>query len=607
MSIDSCYEGIIAKLNESGKIYEVSKKLMTLTTNADRGLYVYDTIKSLKLFPKVLEVKKCHKVSTHYRNLGNQYFQRGNKNLHKTDKYQAWQYYNLSLLHAPLDSDNYALALSNRSAVFFTLKKYDECIKDIEKVFSMKHPDNLKGKLNKRIAECKSSVSKKGNNNNAQKIQELLALKGPTDEKYICASSKLKVVHSKELGRHVVAKEDIKVGEVLAREQPYFALLLKSQFLFFCNYCLSMSLNLMPCETCCFVLYCSDECKQKAWKEYHKVECSLMATLVHMDFTKLELLGLRTAIKARTDHSDWNSLLKTIREAEANENTENQGLVKVDDKWVYDSKYYTSIHMLSSNVDKRSPSDIFQKSVTAAVFLYFLSESTDFMKVDGGEDTENVRRCVAGTLLHHCMTSPTNMHGIASNIQNGEGIYVKEYNIASAPYAFHSLINHSCAPNVTRATKLGSTEKVLFALRPIKKGMQILDNYGYHHALEDRLSRQQGLKFQYKFICSCEACVNNWPTYFGLRSANLPAHIRKMKDQLLRRTTIENLQKGDESTAMELFKPLCALAELLEPYAPCAELADCQETLKQCCAIFEGLVPFGYGNLVPWSAIPPKC
>lgn len=58
--------------------------------------------------------------------------------------------------------------------------------------------------------------------------------------------------------------------------------------------------------------------------------------------------------------------------------------------------------------------------------------------------------------------------------------------------------------------------------------------------------------------------------------------------------------------ALKLYKPLCQLAEQLEPFIPCKELADVQESLKQCLVIFEGLVPKGFNNLVEWNALPPK-
>lgn len=87
-------------------------------------------------------------------------------------------------------------------------------------------------------------------------------------------------------------------------------------------------------------------------------------------------------------------------------------------------------------------------------------------------------------------------------------------------------------------------------------------------------------------------------------SKKLPFDVIKSTQNVLNSEAIENLQKGDKSTALRLFTPLCELMEQLEPYAPCTELSDCQESLKQCLTIFEGLLPYGYSNVVQWNAIP---
>ncbi|CAG9564831.1 unnamed protein product [Danaus chrysippus] len=445
--------------------------------------------------------------------------------------------------------------------------------------------------------------------NKMENVESLITMKGPCDPTYVCASSKLEVVYSDEMGRHVCAKEDINVGEVLVIEDPYFTLLLKSQYLLCCSYCLLSNLNLLPCNNCCFAMYCSEECRVKALKEYHSVECDLMATLFKMDFTQLELSALRTVIKARYDHADWKSLFETIKEADANMNTKYQGQVKVGDKWLYDSKYYTSIHTLATNVEKRSISDIFQKAVSAAVFLRFLKLNTTFLQSDNIEEQDKIFKCVAGLLLLHLMTVPTNMHGISTNVMNENGILLSDISVASGAYAFLSLINHSCAPNVVRFNKEGEGIMTLFALRPIKKGMQIFDNYGSHYDMEDYNSRQSSLKFQYKFTCVCEACVDKWPMYVQLNmmsSKNLPVKICQRKRNVLNKHVIRQLQSGDVGTALTIYKDLCILCEQLDKYAPCAELCECQEALKQCFMIFEGFRTFGSDDIIEWKEITSK-
>lgn len=471
MIIDSVYESIIKKLTTEGRIQDISLELRNKDNNDDRVLYVYKIFDDLNFFPNTLDVKKCENASSQYRNLGNQCYT-------KKELYKAWQYYNLSLMYAPLNSESYCVALSNRSAVLFALDKYEGCLQDIDLCFSYTYPEKLKHKLLKRKELCIEAVNKMEKKDDKAKIKDILLFKNLVSEQYVGASTKLAVASTREMGRHVIAKEDIKVGELLVEEQPYSQIISKDQMLFACNHCLLRNPHLIPCQYCCFALYCSEECRGNSFKEYHSIECPLMPTLIDMSFTKLELLALRIVIKARNDHNDWKSLYKTIEEAEFHKDTEYHGHIKVGDKWVYESKYYTSIHTLATNFDKRSISDIFQKSVTAAVFLKFLLDKTSFLEAVDDEEQNEICQCVAGMLLLHIMTVPTNMHGITGNIDNGEGKYISELNISSGAYAFHSLLNHSCAPNVVRFMELGSSKMKLFALRPIKKGMQIFDNYG---------------------------------------------------------------------------------------------------------------------------------
>lgn len=118
----------------------------------------------------------------------------------------------------------------------------------------------------------------------------------------------------------------------------------------------------------------------------------------------------------------------------------------------------------------------------------------------------------------------------------------------------------------------------------------------------DRESRQKSLLFQYKFKCICEACVDDWAIYLNLETPkNLASGVLKTKERLLNAENIEKLQKGELEMALKLYKPLCVLLSVFERYAPCVEMADCQESLKQCIVILQGLVPYGFSKTVEWS------
>lgn len=90
--------------------------------------------------------------------------------------------------------------------------------------------------------------------------------------------------------------------------------------------------------------------------------------------------------------------------------------------------------------------------------------------------------------------------------------------------------------------------------------------------------RQAHLKKQYFFECECEACVQNWPLYQDLPS--------KQFDISVSEEEISELRNGNLEVAGAILMNLQNTAKMLEGLRPCKELADAQEILKQCYAIF---------------------
>ncbi|KAJ8712222.1 hypothetical protein PYW07_005064 [Mythimna separata] len=634
LPIDSVYERLLNHIKKDGRTKDISQDFMRLTEPYQKVFFVYKLLKNYELIPVLYKEEKSDYTSNHYRNLGNKAYQRGHN-------YTAWQYYNLALMYAPLESETFSLAISNRSAVFASLKKYKECISDIEMVFSNTYPKSLKDKLDKRQKSCEKALLEdeypEFHDEEDEEIRDIFTFKGTKHEKFVDASSKLRVKYTPEMGRHVIAEEDIQVGEILVQEAPFVSVLLKDQMIFTCANCFSRTANLYPCPYCCMSLYCGKKCVMEAWDDFHFFECPLLVFLLNNShFTKLELLALRATVKSRMAHSQLPTFFRTVDKLDARCYGENLGCTMTEEgKLVYSSKYFESIHTLATNVEKRDVSDLFQKAVSAAVLMHILAVK-NFVAMENPEIRRNLKIYTANTLMRHLMTAPTNMHGITSNIEDEDGNYVDEVNIGCGAYPFLSLINHSCAPNVVRFTKLGTNIVTLFALRPIKKGEQILDNYGYsemlrdvemysgviaknipmegparvelkassdipslhkkaHHAVHTREARQKILRSQYKFTCICEACTEDYPLYQDLKTVpNLPTNIVDRILDYLNADVIDVLQKANKRRAQKLFKPLCELATALEPYIPCKEAADCQEALKQCLAILSGVLAKGY-------------
>lgn len=74
-----------------------------------------------------------------------------------------------------------------------------------------------------------------------------------------------------------------------------------------------------------------------------------------------------------------------------------------------------------------------------------------------------------------------------------------------------SFFNHSCVPNV--GIIHGEKKKhIFFSNQPIKKGEQLFINYfgGTNSLHIPKAKRQSKLQNMHNFICSCQACSENW-------------------------------------------------------------------------------------------------
>ena len=70
-----------------------------------------------------------------------------------------------------------------------------------------------------------------------------------------------------------------KIGDQIMRSEPLALVLKKEWIATKCDWCLdtpfasSPGKGLMRCAKCKFTRYCSKQCQDKAWREYHKKEC----------------------------------------------------------------------------------------------------------------------------------------------------------------------------------------------------------------------------------------------------------------------------------------------------------------------------------------------
>ncbi|KAF7255681.1 hypothetical protein EG68_07070 [Paragonimus skrjabini miyazakii] len=414
----------------------------------------------------------------------------------------------------------------------------------------------------------------------------------------------------------VVANKLIKPGELIIIDTPYARRIHDDQVFDYCYRCFRRSINLIPCRGCSEVGFCSAACEEASWAPLwfedgtdkeglelsvghsrnpsHRFECGQVHRLClkdyagwkHMrshpppviasEFLKSYHAQLREcsvdscvggpmvawlsfAVVARTNPVNLRDLAQNTTDSTSTVMRERSpsplsafsgsrhrpacGL-QADD--------YSTVGWLTSNSNKRTPHDLWQRTV-AAVFLthclsaggYPLDWDRDRCLQDPTSpslqplDTRLPASWAAACILHQVQAIASNAHSFSigyyccctetvddstrvtkpvprepSVLTRGCSSGVELSNletceVGSALYPVLSLINHSCNPNVAHVY-LANGLCGLYALRVIRAGDALYGNYGYHYATHPLDQRRRLLLDQYCFECQCEACLENW-------------------------------------------------------------------------------------------------
>ncbi|XP_076655257.1 protein-lysine N-methyltransferase SMYD4 [Halictus rubicundus] len=572
-----------AKLLATNTLKEVNRTFKTLCTDEERVKYTLYLMSKYDIIPQEHCDVKSVKESEEFRAQGNKVFV--SKPLTSTSCVDALKLYTQSIAHAPCSSEQLALAYANRSAVLFKLHKYEECIKDIDRALALPYPDNLRHKVNTRKTECLKALRRQkmfSDNTDKSKLDnDLYPLKIKTYNSEIsCASDAVNIKYSENYGRHVVAARDIDMGEVIALEKAYSTLLDRKKLHVHCSHCLEVCWANIPCNSCTYAMYCSEECRAEEWEKYHDIECAVFPSLLNMDFLKMDLFALRLAIQAVRE-SSIDALRKELVEVDSHNDPRTKGFSK---NGIFESDKYRSLLSLVTNTEKRSVSDLFRRSFDSCFILYFVVRCTNMFGSRLKDDLSLLKMnpdvtFFGGLLLRHEQMIPSNCH---TSMELCELDTVSRSTFA---LPFCSLINHNCNPNIIRLSR--GKEMMVIALYPIKSGEQVFDSYGQHYAITPKADRQKHLQ-QYLFNCHCLTCQEDWPLYYGLQSyktlVTVSENVKKI-DKALQNLTkyIDIVYEGNMADNPHVLFDLLQMMKLLYYTVPmpCMEMNGVEETVKR--------------------------
>lgn len=153
--------------------------------------------------------------------------------------------YNRSICHTTTGSPELGLLYAKRSAVYFDGKVYSKCLENIQLAREHGFPAKRISELDEREKACL---------NKADGIFDpwsFFKLSHPPNEKIPFIVNCLELREDKKFGRHIVTTRDLKVGDFIAIEEPYFTFWHDSCDVYRCSICLkSNHVSLIPCEKC---------------------------------------------------------------------------------------------------------------------------------------------------------------------------------------------------------------------------------------------------------------------------------------------------------------------------------------------------------------------
>ncbi|XP_065351447.1 SET and MYND domain-containing protein 4 isoform X2 [Cloeon dipterum] len=299
-------------------------------------------------------------------------------------------------------------------------------------------------------------------------------------------SSAVQIRFSTTLGRHLVAARNIQPGEVLICEEPFAAVLAPECRQTHCSFCMKRPASLIPCNYCCLAYFCNESCRSAAWKKFHEIECSVAAKFLSVasneDNGEEILLVIRLISTVGLDQ------IKKFLHAPPL--LDQNGIAGFSS-----GKYFpdfNAIFNLVTNIE-HVPQDYLNTGCRISLLL---------------ARCFNVDESYAAIFLRIILGLDSNTHSMREMIRSEQ--QVLKFNVfGCAIYPSAALCNHSCDPNLFRATHGNYT--VHRARRLIREGEILAECYKSLFIHAPLKERKAYLKTFYYFDCGCEACEKNWP------------------------------------------------------------------------------------------------
>ncbi|XP_055316538.1 SET and MYND domain-containing protein 4 [Sitodiplosis mosellana] len=567
---------------------------------------------------------------------------KGNRAFQQKNWLASLDFYNKGLLLLPSENDeDFSILLANRSAALYHMEKFDHALQDIE-LAEENYPVTMLYKLKERTARCylakkcyekaldafketvthldnsKLPMEKRGKlEKDAQIMIKMLPQQVEFEKKMKSASTQMPTStisptklnksvifdQNEQEGRFTKTIRDMKIGEEVLVEQALCATLFERFSKSHCQHCFARSITPLPCPTCIDVVFCSKNCRNTAIYGYHKFECGMLETIWNSGSSINCQMAMR--LISQRPLSYWRNIRKELKDN-----------LSIDEIKNLPSHDYRRVYCMVRH-EKQRPTYSFLEYAFMASFLVKFLAANHFFDSGKTEDlcTED-EVFIGGLILRNLQILQFNSHEIFDLLKSNKTGARQTVAIGAGLYTTLALFNHSCNPSIVRYFK--NTAAHVIAIRNLKSGEQISENYGPLYSQNTREERQKKLKDFYWFDCACEACEKNWPIFGDMNTNEIrfkcngkkpcnnvipvPADCNEFIIQCIQCGEFTNILKGLklvqdteilEKTAQRLFnegntdEALKKYIEMMNIFdeviaPPFQDYCKCQQAIKEC-------------------------
>lgn len=375
---------------------------------------------------------------------------------------------NKAICFAETDSEKIGISYGLRANCFAKLKQYSLCLEDIELAKEHNYPADLMSRLDELKIECLEKSRKNG-----QKADDARPkLSFPADANVPCFAQGLEVKHTKKFGKHIVSSRDLQIGQTVIIEEPYGIAPQFAHNYLQCANCFQRNANLIPCENCAAVMFCSQHCYDAGHEKFHAFECGKRSVCAIWEAAPR--LVMRTIINAIETFPNFEDLMVIVdnynnRRPNSNVNYTNPSI-----------RAYMRFFWLSKCYDGTSLMDDMEFIDYTRAIHSAIATSPEYQSIFGSLEES---RFLAHLILHHFYIVNANgfdalslLHGtFAAELGIADTENLSGFVYAHGIYLNSCQLNHSCQPNIARIY-LG-TKLVAKVIRPIKHGEQLFVSY----------------------------------------------------------------------------------------------------------------------------------